>query len=635
MNTLTSSDPGVLELLPIAKSSGIETVFDRAKAQQPQCGFGTLGLCCRTCWKGPCRIDPFGEGPQYGVCGADADTIVARQLARMMAGGAAAHSEHGRHIALALLGISKGELPDYQIRDEAKLVAIASRLGISTENRSMLDIVRDVATVSLEDFQCQDHDKTCNWLKATLSEKRVRRLKPLGVVPHNIDATIAQTMARTHVGCDADASNIMLGGIRAALADFDGMALATELSDALFGTPTPAVTAANLGVIKPNAVNVAVTGHNPLLSEVVCDVAKQLNAEAVQAGARDGINIIGICCTGNELMVRHGIPLAANYLSQEMAIMTGALDVMVVDVQCIMPSLPRIAACFHTQVVTTMDENKMTGATHVSFHEKHAAEAAREIIRIAIKAYGHRDPRAIHIPDRKTTAIVGFGAESVLDALAKVDAADPLRPLVDNIRSGNIQGIALFCGCNNTRTQQDESFVRIAKKLAGDNVLLLATGCGAGAFAKHGLMTQQATEQYAGEGLKSVLTAIGTAAGLGGPLPLVLHMGSCVDNSRAVTVATALAKKLDVDLNELPLVASAPEAMSEKAVAIGTWSVALGIPTHLGTVPQAMGSPNVIRLLTQDAKDIFGGYFLVESNPDAAAEKLFAVIREKRSLLGI
>ncbi|HVJ05613.1 MAG TPA: anaerobic carbon-monoxide dehydrogenase catalytic subunit [Candidatus Saccharimonadales bacterium] len=635
MNKSSSSDPSVKELLPIAKAGGIETIFDRHQVQQPQCGFGSLGLCCRICWKGPCRIDPFGEGPKYGICGADKDTIVARQLSRMMAAGAAAHSEHGRHIALALLAIADSKLADYKIHDEVKLFAVAKKLGIATDDRSLLDVVRDVAEVSLQDFQNQDHHTACNWLKATLTSKRMKRLTDAGVMPHNIDAVVAQTMARTNVGCDADYTNVILGGVRAALADFDGMALATELSDALFGTPKPTITAANLGVIKPTAVNIAVNGHNPLLSEVICDVAKQMNQQAIEAGAKDGINIVGICCTGNEVMIRHGIPLAANYLSQEMAIITGALDAMVVDVQCIMPSLPRVAQCFHTQVITTMDENKISGAKHVSFHEEHAAETAREIISLAISAYQRRDPKAVHIPDYKQTAIVGFSAEAIIAALSAVDAKDPLKPLIDNIVNGNIQGVALFAGCNNTRTEQDESFQRIAKQLAKNNVLLLATGCGAGALAKQGLMTSEATEKYAGAGLKAVLTAIGNAAGLNAPLPLVLHMGSCVDNSRAVAVATALAEKLGVDLNDLPVVACAPEAMSEKAVAIGTWSVAIGLPTHLGTVPQALGSPNVVKLITEDVKSIFGGYFLVEPDPDAAAEKLFAIIKERRAGLGI
>ncbi|MBJ6798995.1 anaerobic carbon-monoxide dehydrogenase catalytic subunit [Geomonas propionica] len=635
MTMKLSTDPSAATLLPIAKKEGISTVWDRHRAMQPQCGFGQLGVCCRICWKGPCRVDPFGDGPQRGICGADADTIVARNVIRMIAAGAAGHSEHGRHVALALQGVAEGRLPAYQIRDEAKLRAVAAKLDICTEGQDIPAIAAAVAKATLEDFQNQDHDAPCNWIEATLTKKRLERLQALHVLPHNIDAVITQIMGRTLVGCDADPVNLILGGIKGALADFNGMCLATELSDALFGTPSPVITAANLGVIKPDAVNIAVHGHNPLLSEVVCEVAGQMDEEARKAGAPAGINIVGICCTGNEVMVRHGIPLAANYLSQELALVTGAVDAMVVDVQCIMPSVSEIGACFHTAVITTMAENKIPGATHVDFKEETALESARRIVATAIEAYKRRDPRRVNIPDFKQTAIVGFGVESVVAALATLNAEDPLQPLIENIANGNIRGIALFAGCNSTQVAQDSSFVTMAKKLAANNVLMLATGCGAGSFAKHGLMTQEATLEYAGDSLKAVMTAIGTSAGLNGPLPLVLHMGSCVDNSRAVQVAVAVADKLGVDLDQLPLVASAPEAMSEKAVAIGTWSVALGIPTHLGTMPQVTGSAKVTELLTQTAKDLLGGYFLVELDPNLAADKLLEVIEERRKGLGI
>ncbi|WP_413734117.1 anaerobic carbon-monoxide dehydrogenase catalytic subunit [Sodalis sp. RH21] len=630
-----SSDPAVIALCPVAEKEGIATVFDRHQMQQPQCGFGSLGLCCRICWKGPCRVDPFGDGPQVGICGANKDTIVARNLIRMMAAGAAAHSEHGRHIALAMQRIGKGELPDYQIRDAAKLNGIAGRLHIPVADRPVRDIAYDVATKTLEDYQNQDSKKPCHWISLSLPDKRLALLGKLGVLPHNIDATVAQIMSRTHIGCDAEPENLIRGGIRGALADFNGMALATELSDAMFGTPTPVITQANIGVIKRQAVNIAVNGHNPLLSEVICDIAAEMNSIARDAGAPEGINIVGICCTGNEVMMRHGIPLATNYLSQEMAIFTGALDAMVVDVQCIMPSLPQISECYHTEFITTMDENKMPGARHVSFHEDRAKETARTIVQYAIDAFQRRDAKRIHIPDIKQTAIVGFSSEAIMAALSAVNAADPLAPLVDNIINGNILGVALFAGCNSTRAVQDESFQIIAKHLARNNILMLATGCGAGAFAKNGMMNQQATETYAGDSLKAVLTTIGDAAGLRGPLPLVLHMGSCVDNSRAVQLATALANRLNVDLSDLPLVASAPEAMSEKAIAIASWSVAIGLPTHLGIVPQVTGSAVVTGLLTEGARDLFGGYFLVEADPALAAQKLVAIIRDKRRALGI
>ncbi|MHB8707858.1 MAG: anaerobic carbon-monoxide dehydrogenase catalytic subunit [Desulfuromonadales bacterium] len=630
-----SIDPSLQELLPLAKAEGIDTVWDRHQAMQPQCGFGQLGICCRICWKGPCRVDPFGEGPQRGICGADADTIVARNVSRMMAAGAAAHSEHGRHIALALQQVAKGNYPSYQVKDAQKLKGIARTLGLEIENKEILEVAAEVARKTLEDFQNQDHDKPCHWIAATLTEKRLEKLAALHLLPHNIDAVVAQIMARTTVGCDADATNVILGGVKGALADYTGMVLATELSDALFGTPQPVITSSNLGVLEEGAVNIAVNGHNPLLSEVICDVAALMDAEAKAAGAKEGINIVGICCTGNEVMARHGVPLATNYLSQEMAILTGAVDAMVVDVQCIMPSLAEIGACFHTEVITTMDENKITGATHVSFREATAAENARQVIDLAIAAFKRRNPKRVRIPQFKQTAVVGFSAEAIVGALSQLNAEDPLKPLIDNIANGNIQGIALFAGCNSTQAVQDNNFVIIARKLARNNILMLATGCGAGAMAKNGLMTQEATETYAGDSLKAVLRAVGEAAGMGGPLPLVLHMGSCVDNSRAVGVAVAIANKLGVDLDSLPLVASAAEAMSEKAVAIGTWSVALGIPTHLGIVPQVTGSKVVTGILTETAKDLFGGYFIVETDPDQAADRLLEVIRERRKNLGI
>ncbi len=635
MTTHQSIDPAMTEMIPLAKKEGIDTVWDRHQAMQPQCGFGQLGVCCRICWKGPCRIDPFGDGPQRGICGADADTIVARNVSRMMAAGAAAHSEHGRHIALALQQVAEGNYPSYQVKDEQKLKGIAKTLGLEIDGKEILTIAAEVAALTLEDFQNQQHDKPCNWISATLTDKRLEKLSELHVLPHNIDAVVTQIMARTTVGCDSEATNVILGGVKGALADYVGMVLATELSDVLFGTPQPVVTSSNLGVLDEAAINIAVNGHNPLLSEVICDVAAQMDQDAKAAGAQNGINIVGICCTGNEIMLRHGVPLATNYLSQEMAILTGAVDAMVADVQCIMPSLAEVGACFHTEIITTMDENKIKGATHVSFREATATENARQVIELAIAAFKRRNPKRVNIPQVKQTAIAGFSTETIIGALSKLDAEDPLKPLIDNIVNGNIQGIALFAGCNSTQAVQDNNFVTIAKELARNNILLLATGCGAGALAKSGLMTQEATTSYAGEGLKAVLTAVGEAAGLNGPLPLVLHMGSCVDNSRAVGVAVAVANKLGVDLDNLPLVASAAEAMSEKAVAIGTWSVALGIPTHLGIVPQVTGSGTVTDILTKSTKDLFGGYFIVETDPEQAAARLIETIQERRRGLSI
>jgi anaerobic carbon-monoxide dehydrogenase catalytic subunit len=630
-----SIDRATISAIRISDKAGLNTVWDRYAAQLPQCGFGETGLCCRNCLQGPCRISPFEDGPQQGVCGANADVMVARGLSRAIAAGTASHGGHAKHLAHTLLKSALGEAPDYPIRDEGKLRAVARRIGIAVEGRASKEIAIEVAKKALEEFS--EKDTPLTWAATTITQGRVDAFLKLGVVPTGIDSAVAESMHRTTYGVDADPVNILLGSIKCALADYAACHLATDLADVLFGTPSPVATRANLGVLKKNAVNIALHGHNPLLSDMIAQVAgdSELNDRARAAGAVDGINVVGVCCTGNEVMMRHKVPLATSSVSQETVILTGAVDAMVVDYQCIMPALANLAECFHTRLITTMPIARITGATHIEFHEANAGESARRIIETAIEAFGKRDPSRINIPDITSTAFAGFSTEAIVGALSLLDRDDPLQPLIDNIVAGNIYGICLFAGCNSVKITQDANYVAMIKELARNNVLILATGCASGAFARHGFMTPEATEKYAGQGLKAVLTAIGQAAGLGGPLPLVLHMGSCVDNTRAADIAVAVANKLGVDISMLPVVASAPEPVTEKAVAIGTWAIAAGLPTHLGAVPPVLGSKVVTEVLTSAVKDLLGGYFIVETEPMKAAEKLLAALGERRKGLGL
>ncbi len=630
-----SLDKATLSAANNAEKAGIQTVWDRYEAQIPQCGFGEAGLCCRHCMQGPCRISPFDQGPKVGVCGANADVMVSRGLSRAVAAGTASHGGHAKHMAQTLLKSAMGQAPDYPIKDEAKLKAVAARIGVSTDKRTIKDIAKDVATKALEDFS--EKDSPLIWAATTVTKGRVDTFLKLGVVPTGIDSSVAESMHRTTYGVDSDPVNILLGAVKCSLADYAACHMATDIADVLFGTPAPVATKANLGVLKKNAVNIALHGHNPLLSDIVAQVAgeKTLIDKAKAAGASEGINVVGVCCTGNEVMMRHKIPLATSSVSQETAILTGALDAMVVDYQCIMPALAGIAECFHTKLITTMPIAKIPHSLYIEFHESNARESARQIIETAIDAFKKRDPVKVNIPDMTSTAFAGFSAEAIVKALSLVDSADPLKPLVDNIVSGNIYGVCLFAGCNSVKITQDANYTAMVKELAKKNVLILATGCASGSFARHGYMTPEATDTYAGDGLKAVLTAVGKAAGLGGPLPLVLHMGSCVDNTRAADVAVAVANKLGTDLSMLPVVASAPEPVTEKAVAIGTWAVAAGLPTHLGAVPPVLGSKVVTEVLTSTVKDLFGGYFIVETDPLKAAEKLIAAIGARRKGLGL
>jgi carbon-monoxide dehydrogenase catalytic subunit len=396
----------------------------------------------------------------------------------------------------------------------------------------------------------------------------------------------------------------------------------------------PVVTEANLGVLKEDYVNLIVHGHVPLLSEKIVQWAKKLSPEAEVVGAK-GIQVAGICCTGNEVLMRQGVPLATNYLAQELAIVTGAVDTMVVDVQCIMPSLSQIASCYHTELITTMPIVKIPGATHIPFTLENADAAAQEIVRKAIAAYTKRDPQKIHIPDYRAKIMAGFSVEAILSALTHLDAERPLKPLIDNIVNGNILGVVATVGCNNVKVTQDLFHVELVKELLKNNVLVVATGCSAHALAKAGMMNSDGTEQFAGESLKAVLTAVGEAAGLGAPLPPVLHMGSCVDNSRIGDLVTAIAAYLGVDTAALPVAASAPEPQHEKALSIGTWAVAMGLTTHLGVVPPVLGSKQVTELLTAGLTGVIGGKFFVETDPHQAAQGLIADIKAKRCALGL
>ncbi|MEW6418340.1 MAG: anaerobic carbon-monoxide dehydrogenase catalytic subunit [Nitrospirota bacterium] len=630
-----STDSATLSAIRKAEKAGIKTVWDRYEAQLPQCGFGETGLCCRNCMQGPCRIDPFGEGPQLGICGADAGIMVSRWISRAVAAGTAAHGSHAKHIAHTLLKSAMDEAPDYPIKDEAKLKAVATRIGVNVGDRNVREIALDVVKKALAEFS--EKESPLTWATTTVTRGRIETFLKHGVVPTGIDSMVSESMHRTTYGVDANPVNLLLGTVKCAIADYASCHIATDMADILFGTPGPVITRANLGVLNKNAVNIAVHGHNPLLSDIIVQVAgeKETIDKAKAAGASDGINIVGVCCTGNEVMMRHKIPLATSSVSQETVILTGALDAMVVDYQCIMPALSNIAECYHTQIITTMPVAKMPKAMHIEFSEAYAKESARKIINVATEAYKKRDSNKINIPDISSAAFAGFSTEAIIGALSLVNKEDPLKPLIDNIVAGNIYGVCLFAGCNTVKVTQDANYTAMIKELAKNNVLILATGCASGAFARHGFLTPDVTERYAGEGLKAVLGAVGQAAGLGGPLPLVLHMGSCVDNSRAVDVAVAVANKLGVDLNMLPVVASAPEAVTEKAVAIGTWAIASGLPTHLGIVPPVLGSKVVTEILTSTIKDLFGGYFIVEPDPVKASEKLISVIGERRKGLGL
>ena len=608
------------EIIAKALEDGLETAWDRFIDQQPQCGFGQLGLCCNRCAMGPCRIEPFGKKPDRGVCGATAETIVARNLLDDLSTGAAAHSDHGREVLEVLLETAVGKSQGYQITDETKLKAIAAEYGINTENRKKEEIAEDVARAMLEEYGTL---KNRIQMTERAPEKTKDTWKRLGIVPRSVDREIVESMHRIHMGVGADYVNILLHAMRTSLADgWGGSMMATEGSDILFGTPAPLRSRANLATLKQDMVNIVLHGHNPILSDMIVKAADdpQLKERAAEKGAK-GINIVGMCCTGNELLMRHGIPIAGTFLDQELAIATGAVEVMVVDYQCIFPSIAQTAACYHTKVVSTSQKAKIPGTTYLEFRPGTALDTAREIVALAIDNFPNRNPDRVRIPQKPVDLMAGFSEEAIRKALGGT-----YRPLIDAIVGGRIRGAVGIVGCNNPKIKQDYGHVTLAKELIKRDILVLETGCAAIACGKAGLLVPEAAD-LAGDGLMSVCKALG--------IPPVLHMGSCVDCSRILMLAANIAKELGVGIGDLPIGGAAPEWYSQKAISIGTYFVSSGVYVVLGIPPKIFGSPNVTNLLAAQLTDLVNASFAVEPDPVKAADLLEAEIDRKRKALGI
>jgi len=628
-----SIDQATLEMIAKAASDGCNTVFDRAETMRP-CPIGLEGSCCSNCAMGPCRV-PLGRGKEEtpeekekrrGICGATAETIAARNFVRKIAAGAAAHSDHGRRVTQAFLDIAKGEAPGYEIKDEQKLLQVALDLGIEIGERSNNEIAIDIGETLLNEFGRQEGELL--FLKrAPLKRQELWRKE--GVAPRGIDREVVETMHRTHMGVDQDYRNLLLQGARAALADgWGGSMIATDLQDIMFGNPAPVASQINLGVLKEDEVNIVIHGHEPQLAEMLAVVCQdpEMIEYAKSKGAK-GINLAGMCCTANEILMRHGVPIAGNFLQQELAIVTGALEAMVVDVQCIMQGLVNVAQCYHTKIITTDARAKIDGATHMEFDDRNAEESAKAIVRAAIDNFPNRGKNVV-IPQQKTALIAGFSHETINYLLGGLFRAS-YRPLNDNIINGRIRGVAGVVGCNNVRVTHDDVHLRMIMELIKNDVLVLSTGCGAMTAAKNGLMVPEAAAEFAGQGLAEVCETVG--------IPPVLHMGACVDNSRILIAATAMVKDggLGDDISDLPVAGAAPEWMSEKAISIGQYFVSSGVFTVFGVTWPTTGSKEVTDFLFKEMEEKYGGMWAFEPDPIKAAQMMIEHIDKKRKALGI
>jgi carbon-monoxide dehydrogenase catalytic subunit len=623
-----SIDPAAQEMLVRADELGISTAFSRADNMAP-CNVGSTGMCCKLCGMGPCRLTKEG---QTGVCGATIDTIQARNLIRAIAAGGAAHSDHGRDMAFTLKAVANGEAEGYAIKDVAKLRTVAGYYDIPIEGRAPEEIANDLADLYISQFG-QQRGEISPVIRAP--EKRQELWREQGVIPRGIDREVVEALHRTHIGDDQDPEHLLHHAVRTSLADgWGGSMIATDAADILFGTPAPLLGEANLGVLKDNMVNVVVHGHEPTLSEMI--VAASQDPEIIEyakAAGADGISLSGICCTANEILMRQGIPAAGNFLHQELAILTGAVEAMVVDVQCIMQALVDLASNFHTKIITTSPKVKIKGGTHIEFDEHHAYSIAKDILRESIDNYKNRG--STQIPQVKEDLIPGFSHEYINYMLGGAYRAS-FRPLNDAIMSGRIRGVAAIVGCNNPRSSQDYLHTKVTKELLQKDVLVVETGCGAIASAKLGLLLGEAGLDQVGPGLREVCEAIG--------IPPVLHMGSCVDNTRILTVLTQMVEEggLGDDIDQIPAVGLAPEWMSEKALAIGTYCVASGAYVIFGGASPVSGMPDrvadsdiVSGYISSGWEEIYGGKLEFIADPDEMIAATLEHIDKKRAALGL
>ena len=621
--TKRSADPSVCELLDRCGEEKLVLSWDRYEAQQPSCGFGSQGICCRICAMGPCRISKKASA---GVCGATADTIAARNFLRMIAAGTAAHSDHGRSVAEVFILAAEGKIPGYEIKDEQKLFQLALDLGIEIGKKPVKEIAREVGQKLLAEFGRQEGE--LHFVKRA-PLKRQEIWKKMGITPRGVDREVVEIMHRTTMGVDQDIDNLMLQGSRCALADgWGGSMIATELQDIMFGTPYPRHGQINLGVLKKDQVNLLVHGHEPLLSEMVAAASTlpEILAEAKAAGAQ-GINVAGICCTANELLVRHGIPVAGNFLSQELAIATGAVDLMCVDVQCIMQGLIEVVRCYHTKLITTSDKARMPEVEHVPMDESRALDAGKEIVRKAIEAFGRRQG-PVHIPDEVGEAVVGFSHEAINYMLGGRFRAS-YRPLNDNIMNGRIRGVVGVVGCTNPKFPQDLSHTTLVKELIKRDMLVVTSGCAQIACGKIGLLMPEAMD-LAGPGLREICETVG--------IPPVLAVGSCVDNSRILVACTEMVREggLGEDISDLPVAGACLEHITEKAISIGQYFVASGaLVVFAKKLFPVMPGTAIARYLTEGIAQDMGGKWAVEDDPVKAAELIHAHIEAKRDALGI
>jgi carbon-monoxide dehydrogenase catalytic subunit len=613
----STPDPAVKEMLICMQQSGFETVFDRFDRQKPQCTFGIAGVCCKNCTMGPCKITK--KAPK-GVCGANADTIVARNLLRMIAAAVSGHGARGRETILALKYAAEGRI-NLEIAGEDKILKTAMAYGLETEGRTIKELAGEIADILLNDLSrtVPANHKT---LHAFAPKERIEVWKKHDLLPISAYHEVFEAMHRTGTGTDADYENLLTQFERCGLAFAWSSVLGTSIAaDCLYGLPVRSTLKANVGALKKGYVNIAVHGHSPLL---VREIVKQGGSEYFINSAKKhgalGIRFYGICCSGLSAMYRYGnvIPLS-NAVGAELILGTGALDLWVADVQDVFPSIMEVAQCFKTVVVTTSDSAKLRGAEHYALSHDHSnmdeIEAiARKIMERGIESFAGRRDIPVKVPPYEIDAEIGFSLESITGYYGGISS------VANALREGKIKGIVNLAGCNNPRVIYEKAVVEICEELIKNDILVLTNGCASFSLLKSGYCSKNALK-IAGPGLKEFLK---------NDLPPVWHLGECIDNARASAIFRALSNELGKEIKDLPVALASPEWSNEKGVGAALSFRLLGINSYHCVHLPIQGSDNVMNYFFDKSAEKLGSKVVVEVDHLKLAQRIISDINCKR-----
>lgn len=599
------------------------TSHHRMVNQENKCGYGLEGVCCRLCSNGPCRLSPARP---KGVCGADADTIAARNFLRQVAAGSGCYIHVVENAAMELAEIAAKRAP---IRGEKALDRLARALGI--DDYSNWGKAGKIAEMVLKDLRRPVGEKM-ELIERIGYPKRVEVWKDLGIIPGGAKDEVFNAVVKTSTNLNSDPVNMLLHCLRLGISTgIYGLVLTNMLNDIIMGEAEIGFDPVGLRIIDPDYINIMTTGHQHAffrdLEEYL--VSPEAMKAAEQAGAK-GFRIVGCTCVGQDFQLRKAAGTgvfcghAGNNYTSEAVLMTGCVDLVVSEFNCTLPGIEPICDELKIPQICLDDVAKKANAEYVKYSYRERRNISERIAGAAVNAYsarksGRNNPMRDH---GYPYAITGVTEMTLKDFLG-----GSFGPLIELIKQGKIKGIAGVVGCSNLRAKGHDVFtVELAKELIARDIIVLSAGCTCGGLENCGLMSPSASE-LAGPGLKEVCQSLG--------IPPVLNFGPCLAIGRMEAVAGEIAAELGIDIPQLPVVISAPQWLEEQALADGAFALSLGFTLHLGLPPFVTGSPVILDVLTEQMKGLTGGQLIVDTDIRSTADRLEAVITDKRADLGL